>query len=350
MDYNSMITNMNYFYLNKYEKFTDIMNGEVNYAYFVNSDNMAPIIINDMWNIYYNYIINDKRFPDKITYNNMKNYNDIVLKCNEINEDAIITVTKNITPMFINQFIFTENDPKKTNKVAKAYLEGRIVSMMSYYGGMIGSFQELPKGYDNSIDLMSSTTYLSRYTMDELISNNLKNITKYINNSFICSLTLNLRTSILYNLLINKMKSDTNISFSLPLTITTLNNTDVNILILLKGMTDTLNNFIIETTINTPLIIEEPNITVPIPEVTNNYIQIFFQLNDIITNINSKKSKNISFETDTSIINTDQNNINSSTVTPFYIQYKIYIIIIIIIALLLSCCMSIIIYKKRNNR
>lgn len=337
---------MNYFYLNKYEKFTDIINGEVDYAYFVNPDNMAPIIINDIWNVYYNYITNDKRFPIQTKLNEIT-YDDKIAICNEINKDAIIAVTKNITPMLINQFIFKQDDPKNKNKVAKAYLKARIATLMSYYSEMLGLFPEIPKGYDESGDLMSSTGYLDQYTMNELISNNLKNITKYVNNSLICSLTLNMNVPVLYKLLLDKINSNINVTFSLPLTITTLNNTNVNILILLKGTTDTLNNFVIKTTINTPLIIIEPNTTVPVPVITNKYMQIFFQLNDIIAHINSENST--STKKKISLVDTSSINTNSSTITPFYIQYKMYIIIAILMVLLLSCCVSILMYRKKQK-
>ena len=37
---------MNYLYFKKIEKFSDVVNNKVDYAYFVNPDNMAQIIIN----------------------------------------------------------------------------------------------------------------------------------------------------------------------------------------------------------------------------------------------------------------------------------------------------------------
>lgn len=337
---------MNYFYLKKIEKFSDIINGKVDYAYFVNPDNMAQIIINDMWNIYYNYIINDNRFPDKTILSEMS-YNNLMDICDQINQNAIMKVTNNIIPMFVNQFVFKQDDPKYSNKIAKAYLKERVANMMVYYSKMMHFFPELPKGYDESADLMSSTSYSNEISLDQLVANNLTNIKKYINNSFICSLTLKLNKVNLYKVL-SKKTPNSNVIFNLPLSVDILNKTDVNILILLKGITDTCNDFVTETKINTPLIIDEANNTVPSPQITNKYISTLLQLNDIIAYVNAQ---NAASKKKIDLSDPATNNINNPTPQDSSnFQYQIYIIITILIFLFLSssCVSCLFIYKKNK--
>ena len=356
---------MNYFYLERREKFSDIINGEVDYAYFVNPDNMAPIIINDMWNIYYNYVMKDKRFPAQVILDEML-YNDILTICGEINKDAIIAVTKHITPMLTNQFIFKPGDPKESNKTANAYLQARIALAMAFYGEMLSKFSEVPKGFNISEDLMTSTSYLKRYTLNELIQNNLINVKKYINNGLICSLTLNLSTIFLYKLLLDKKNPNVNITFSLPLTTTVLSNTNVNILILIRGMASTLNDFITKTTLNSALIIETPNKTVPVPAITDKNIAIFLQLSDIITSVNAAKktstkspittsgdSQKIATSDDSqkTVVAQGSQNVSNQNTIPIYVAYETQIIIVVILLFLFLClCLiSIVIYKKKQK-
>ena len=221
-----------------------------------------------MWNIYYNSVINDNRFPSiisEITY-------DLMKICDDINNDAIVKVSTHLIPIFVNQFVF-KHDPKFSNTIAKAYLKERDTSMVIYYSKMIHFFPKLPKGYDKTKDLMTSSSYSNNYMPEQLIANQLINVKKHINNSFICSLILNLNKINLYKTLLNK-NSNNNITFSLPLSVDVLYNVDVNVLNLLKGITKSCNNFVTESKISKPLTLDSAGTTVPIPEKTQNHIKI----------------------------------------------------------------------------
>lgn len=336
---------MSYFYLKKIEKFSDVINGKVDYAYFVNPDNIAQIIINDMWNVYYNSVINDNRFSSTMSE---MTYDDLMKTCDDINNDAITKVTNNIIPIFVNQFIFKQDDPKFSNTIAKAYLKERDTSMVIYCSKMIHFFPQLPKGYDETKDLVISSSYSNEYMPEQLIANQLTNVKKHINNSFICSLTLNLNKTNLYKMLLNK-KSNNDIVFSLPLSIDVLYNIDVNVLILLKGITETCSNFVTESKISKPLIVDSVGTTVLIPEKTNNNIQILLQLNDIISFINAKnaeaaKKKKIDLSSPQSINNNKPDDI------PFYMEYKIYIVVVVIFIFLLSSSSMSCIFLKKNKK
>lgn len=339
---------MNYFYLKKIEKFSDVVNDKVDYAYFVNPDNMAQIIINDMWNIYYSSIINDNRFPSNTSE---ITYDDLMKICDDINNDAIVKVTNHLIPIFVNQFVFKQDDQKISNTIAKVYLKERDASMVIYYSKMIHFFPQLPKGYDETKDLMTSSSYSNEYTPEQLIANQLTNVKKHINNCFICSLTLNLNKVNLHKMLLNK-NSNNNITFSLPLSVDVLYNIDVNVLILLKGITESCNNFVTESKISKPLTLDSIGTTVPIPEKTQNHIKILLQLNDIITFVNAKnaeaaKKKKIDLSSPST---NNQSNNNKPQNVPFYMEYKIYIVIAIIIFLLFSSSLSCIFMKNKNNQ